>query len=143
MVARTRVLLTTVGRHTSCYGAVPVAAAPPRVPDYVDLVRDEPAWMATGMIDALCGNWPERAARVSSLSCGLRLYPFDLGGISFNRKAQKQLARRLPRHSKGAGRKMNRLNLSPGGTAASLKATNDRCETELRESSSYWAFILP
>lgn len=116
MVARTRVVLTTVGPY-QLYGESLVAACAAKGTDYVDLCG-EPAWMRQ-MIDAYAATAEKSGARIV-FSCGFDSIPFDLGVYFLQQEAQKQLGGPLPR-IKGRVRKMK--GTFSGGTAASLKAT--------------------
>ena len=77
MVARTKVVLTTVGPY-QLYGNALVAACAAAGTDYVDLCG-EPAWMRH-MIDAHHEIAKTSGARIV-FSCGFDSIPFDLGGL--------------------------------------------------------------
>lgn len=116
MVARTKVVLTTVGPY-QLYGNELVAACAAAGTDYVDLCG-EPAWMRH-MIDA-----HEAAAKASGarivFSCGFDSIPFDLGVLYLQDAVTAEAGAPAPR-IKGRVRKMQ--GTFSGGTAASMKAT--------------------
>ncbi len=116
MVARTRVLLTTVGPY-QIYGSELVTACVKAGTDYVDLCG-EPAWMRH-MIDAF--HEPARAsgARIT-FSCGFDSIPFDLGVLFLQDIVKAETGAPAPR-IKGRVRKMQ--GGASGGTIASMKAT--------------------
>lgn len=116
MVARTNVVLTTVGPY-QLYGSDLVAACAQAGTDYVDLCG-EPAWMHE-MIAA-----HQDAARASGarivFSCGFDSVPFDLGAYFLQQAAKQKLGSSLSR-IKGRVRAMQ--GTFSGGTLASFKAT--------------------
>lgn len=116
MVARTRLVLTTVGPY-QLYGSDLVAACAGSGTDYVDLCG-EPVWMRQ-MIDAHAETAQRSGARIV-FSCGFDSIPFDLGVFYLQQAARQQLGACLPR-IRGRVRKMK--GAFSGGTAASLKAT--------------------
>jgi len=116
LVARTRVVLTTVGPY-QLYGSDLVAACARAGTDYADLCG-EPAWMRA-MIDAHHEQAQRSGARIV-FSCGFDSIPFDLGVLYLQTEAQARFGRPFAR-VKGRVRKMR--GTFSGGTAASLKAT--------------------
>lgn len=116
MVARTAVLLTTVGPY-QLYGSGLVAACAQAGTDYVDLCG-EPAWMHE-MITAHGEAARASGARIV-FSCGFDSIPFDLGVWFLQQAAQEKFAAPMPR-VKGRVRVMK--GTFSGGTLASFKAT--------------------
>ncbi|MBL8352994.1 MAG: saccharopine dehydrogenase NADP-binding domain-containing protein [Burkholderiaceae bacterium] len=118
LVARTRVVITTVGPYQR-YGEALAAACAEAGTDYVDLCG-EPVWMAR-MIPRL-----EPAARASGarivFSCGFDSIPFDLGVVFLQAEAQRRFGQPLQRVH-GLVRRMK--GTASGGTVASLLATLD------------------
>tara|TARA_R110002110_G_scaffold412968_1_gene639645 strand:- start:2493 stop:3668 length:1176 start_codon:yes stop_codon:yes gene_type:complete len=116
MVARTRVLITTVGPY-QLYGSDLVAACASAGTDYVDLCG-EPAWMHE-MIAAHGDAAKASGARIV-FSCGFDSIPFDLGVWFLQQAAQERFGAPMPR-VKGRVRVMK--GTFSGGTLASFKAT--------------------
>ena len=116
MVARTRVILTTVGPY-QIYGNELVAACAAGGIDYVDLCG-EPAWMRH-MIDAHATTASASGARIV-FSCGFDSIPFDLGVLNLQNIVRADTGGPASR-IKCRVRKMQ--GTFSGGTAASLKAT--------------------
>ncbi|MCY1279389.1 putative trans-acting enoyl reductase [compost metagenome] len=116
MVARTRLVLTTVGPY-QLYGEPLLAACAEQGTDYVDLCG-EPAWMRQ-MIDTYAETARGSGARIV-FSCGFDSIPFDLGVFFLQQAAKERFGAPLPR-IKGRVRRMK--GTFSGGTAASLKAT--------------------
>lgn len=116
MVARTQVLLTTVGPY-QLYGSDLVAACASAGTDYVDLCG-EPAWMHE-MIAAHGDAARASGARIV-FSCGFDSIPFDLGVWFLQQAAQEKFGAPVPR-VKGRVRVMK--GTFSGGTLASFKAT--------------------
>ncbi|WP_340679378.1 saccharopine dehydrogenase NADP-binding domain-containing protein [Paraglaciecola sp.] len=116
MLARTRLVLTTVGPY-QLYGSELVAMCAKSGVDYVDLCG-EPVWMRE-MIDAHHTTAQASGARIV-FSCGFDSIPFDLGVYHLQQLAKQQLGSSITR-VKGRVRKMR--GTFSGGTAASLKAT--------------------
>ncbi|MEQ9395336.1 saccharopine dehydrogenase family protein [Haliea sp.] len=116
MVARTRVLITTVGPY-QLYGSDLVAACAGAGTDYVDLCG-EPAWMHE-MIAAHGDAAKASGARIV-FSCGFDSIPFDLGVWFLQEAAEERFGAPMPR-LKGRVRVMK--GTFSGGTLASFKAT--------------------
>lgn len=116
LMARTRLVLTTVGPY-QLYGSALVAACAQHGVDYVDLCG-EPAWMRQ-MIDAHHAAAQASGARIV-FSCGFDSIPFDLGVLLLQDEMVKRHGAPAPR-VRGRVRKMK--GSFSGGTAASLKAT--------------------
>ena len=116
MVARTKVVLTTVGPY-QLYGNELVAACARAGTDYVDLCG-EPAWMRH-MIDAHDAAAKASGARIV-FSCGFDSIPFDLGVLHLQDIVRDETGTPASR-VKGRVRKMQ--GTFSGGTAASLRAT--------------------
>lgn len=116
LVARTRVVVTTVGPY-QLYGEPLVAACAEAGVDYVDLCG-EPAWMRK-MIDAYGQAAQASGARIV-FSCGFDSIPFDLGVFFLQQAAKARFGVSLTR-IKGRVRQLK--GTFSGGTAASLKAT--------------------
>lgn len=116
MVARTKVVLTTVGPY-QLYGNELVAACAKAGTDYVDLCG-EPAWMRH-MIDAHHETAKASGARIT-FSCGFDSIPFDLGVLFLQDIVRQETGAPAPR-IKGRVRKMQ--GGASGGTIASMKAT--------------------
>jgi short subunit dehydrogenase-like uncharacterized protein len=116
MVARTQVVLTTVGPY-QLYGSDLVRACAAAGTDYVDLCG-EPAWMHE-MIAAHDEAAKASGARIV-FSCGFDSIPFDLGVLFLQETAKQQLQAPLNR-IKGRVRAMQ--GTFSGGTLASFKAT--------------------
>ena len=116
LMARTRLVLTTVGPY-QLYGSALVAACAQHGVDYVDLCG-EPAWMRQ-MVDAHQAAAQASGARIV-FSCGFDSIPFDLGVLMLQDEMIKRHGAPAPR-VRGRVRKMK--GTFSGGTAASLKAT--------------------
>lgn len=128
MVARTRVVLTTVGPY-QLYGSGLVAACAAAGTDYVDLCG-EPNWMHEMIMEH------DATARASGarilFSCGFDSIPFELGVYFLQQKAVENFGAVLPRIK---GRVRGMKGGFSGGTLASLKATMaaTSVEPELRQ----------
>lgn len=116
MVARTKVIITTVGPY-QLYGDALLAACAAAGTDYVDL-SGEPGWMH-GTIGAHHDAAKASGARIVH-SCGFDSIPFDLGVYFLQQAAQEKFGRPC-RKVHGRVRAMN--GEFSGGTAASLGAT--------------------
>jgi len=116
MVARTKVILTTVGPY-QLYGSDVVKACAAAGTDYVDLCG-EPGWMHE-MIAAEQASAKASGARIV-FSCGFDSVPFDLGAYFLQQAAKEKFGAPVPR-IKGRVRAMN--GTFSGGTLASFKAT--------------------
>lgn len=116
MVARTKVIITTVGPY-QLYGDALLAACAAAGTDYVDL-SGEPGWMH-GTIAAHDAAAKASGARIVH-SCGFDSIPFDLGVYYLQRAAQEKFGTPC-RQVHGRVRAMN--GEFSGGTAASLGAT--------------------
>ncbi len=116
MVARTKVVLTTVGPY-QLYGNELVAACAKAGTDYVDLCG-EPAWMRH-MVDAHHETARASGARIT-FSCGFDSIPFDLGVLFLQTIVRAETGGPAPR-IKCRVRKMQ--GGASGGTVASMKAT--------------------
>lgn len=116
LMARTRLVLTTVGPY-QLYGSALVAACAQAGVDYVDLCG-EPAWMRE-MIDAHEAQAKSSGARIV-FSCGFDSIPFDLGVALLQNEMHARFGTPANR-VRGRVRKMK--GTFSGGTAASLKAT--------------------
>ncbi|CAA0094508.1 Putative trans-acting enoyl reductase [Halioglobus japonicus] len=116
MVARTNVVLTTVGPY-QLYGSDVVKACAEAGTDYVDLCG-EPTWMHE-MIDAHQDAAKASGARIV-FSCGFDSIPFDLGVYFLQQEAKEKLGGPVSR-IKGRVRVMK--GTFSGGTLASFKAT--------------------
>ncbi|MFT5483990.1 MAG: short subunit dehydrogenase-like uncharacterized protein, partial [Halieaceae bacterium] len=116
MVARTSVLLTTVGPY-QLYGNELIAACVQAGTDYVDLCG-EPAWMKQ-MIETHSEAAKSSGARIV-FSCGFDSIPFDLGVYFLQQAAEATFGSAVPR-VRGRVREMK--GTWSGGTLASFKAT--------------------
>ena len=116
LVARTRVVVTTVGPY-QLYGEPLVAACAAAGTDYVDLCG-EPGWMA--QMIAKHGEAAKASGARIVFSCGFDSIPFDLGVVFLQTEARK---------TSGApatvvhGRVRAMRGSFSGGTVASLLAT--------------------
>lgn len=116
LVARTRVVITTVGPY-QLHGEPLVRACAAAGTDYVDLCG-EPGWMAK-MIPELEGPARASGARIV-FSCGFDSIPFDLGLVFLQNAAHERLGEAL---TEVRGRvRVIKGGLS-GGTLASAVAT--------------------
>jgi short subunit dehydrogenase-like uncharacterized protein len=116
MVARTSVVLTTVGPY-QLYGNELIAACVQAGTDYVDLCG-EPAWMKQ-MIETHSEAAKSSGARIV-FSCGFDSIPFDLGVYFLQQAAEATFGSAVPR-VRGRVREMK--GTWSGGTLASFKAT--------------------
>jgi short subunit dehydrogenase-like uncharacterized protein len=116
MVARTKVVITTVGPY-QLYGSDLVAACAAAGTDYVDLCG-EPAWMHD-MIASHRAAAQASGARIV-FSCGFDSIPFDLGVVFLQQKAMEKCGAPM---SRVKGRVKAMKGGFSGGTLASLKAT--------------------
>ena len=116
LVARTRVVITTVGPY-QLHGETLVRACAGAGTDYVDLCG-EPAWMAK-MIPDLQGPAEASGARIV-FSCGFDSIPFDLGVLYLQNEAVKRFGAPLRRVR---GRVRTIKGGISGGTLASGVAT--------------------
>ena len=116
MVARTNVVLTTVGPY-QLYGSALVAACAAHGTDYTDLCG-EPGWMRE-MIDAHDAAAKASGARIV-FSAGFDSIPFDLGVQYLQEQAVARHGSPAPR-VKGRMRRMS--GGASGGTVASLTET--------------------
>ncbi|MBC7685375.1 MAG: saccharopine dehydrogenase NADP-binding domain-containing protein [Bdellovibrionales bacterium] len=116
LVARTRVVITTVGPYQLHGEALAIACAKAGT-DYLDLCG-EPVWMAK-MIPLLEGPASTSGARIL-FSCGFDSIPFDLGVLFLQEEAQKRFGAPLRRVH---GRVRTMKGALSGGTLASALAT--------------------
>ncbi len=116
MVARTKVVITTVGPY-QMYGSDLVRTCAEAGTDYVDLCG-EPGWMHD-MIAAHGDTAKASGARIV-FSCGFDSIPFDLGVFFLQETAKQKLGGPVSR-VKGRVRAMQ--GTFSGGTLASFKAT--------------------
>ena len=123
LVARTRVVITTVGPY-QLYGAHLVRACAAAGTDYVDLCG-EPGWMAE-MIPQLQAPAQSSGARIV-FSCGFDSIPFDLGVVFLQEQAMKRFGQPLNRVH---GRIRVMKGKMSGGTLASALATIERIGRE-------------
>jgi len=123
LVARTRVVVTTVGPY-QLYGEPLVAACAAGGTDYVDLCG-EPGWMA--QMIARHGEAAKASGARIVFSCGFDSIPFDLGVVFLQSQARK--ASGAPA---GAvhGRVRGMKGSFSGGTVASLLATVEATERD-------------
>ena len=123
LVARTRVVITTVGPY-QLHGEALVMACAKAGTDYVDLCG-EPGWMAL-MIPKLAAPAKASGARIV-FSCGFDSVPFDLGVVYLQDRAQQRFGAAL-RQVRGRVRVI-KGGIS-GGTLASGLATIERMGRE-------------
>jgi short subunit dehydrogenase-like uncharacterized protein len=116
MVARTRVVLTTVGPY-QLYGEPVVAACAAAGTDYVDLCGEVP--FMRGVIDAHASTAQETGARIV-FSTGFDSVPFDLGVHVLQEAARERRGRPFARVK---GRVASMDGTFSGGTFASGRAT--------------------
>lgn len=116
LVARTRVVITTVGPY-QLYGEPLATACAEGGADYVDLCG-EPLWMAR-MIDKLTPLAQRSGARIV-FSCGFDSIPFDLGVVYLQAEAQARFGAPLP---EVRGRVARLKGGASGGTLASMMET--------------------
>jgi short subunit dehydrogenase-like uncharacterized protein len=116
LVARTRVVVTTVGPY-QLYGEPLVVACAAAGTDYVDLCG-EPGWMA--QMIARHGTAAKASGARIVFSCGFDSIPFDLGVVFLQTEARKTSgAPAAAVHGRVRGMKGG----FSGGTVASLLAT--------------------
>ncbi|MFT5578624.1 MAG: short subunit dehydrogenase-like uncharacterized protein [Paraglaciecola psychrophila] len=116
MVARTKVLITTVGPY-QLYGDKVIVACANAGTDYVDLCG-EPHWIAKNVMD-LNESAKKSGARIV-FSCGFDSIPTDLGVFYLQEQAKARLGHVLPRVR---GRVRDMQGSASGGTVASGVAT--------------------
>lgn len=116
LVARTRVVITTVGPY-QLHGEPLATACAEGGTDYVDLCG-EPLWMAR-MIDKLAPAAQKSGARIV-FSCGFDSIPFDLGVVFLQAEAQARFGAPLP---EVRGRVARLKGAASGGTLASMMET--------------------
>ena len=116
LVARTRVVITTVGPY-QLYGEPLATACAEGGTDYVDLCG-EPLWMAR-MVDKLTPLAAKSGARIV-FSCGFDSIPFDLGVVYLQAKAQERFGAPL---KEVRGRVARVKGSVSGGTFASMMET--------------------
>jgi short subunit dehydrogenase-like uncharacterized protein len=116
MVARTKVLITTVGPY-QLYGDKVIKACAHGGTDYVDLCG-EPNWIANNVI-GLNDIAAKSGARIV-FSCGFDSIPTDLGVFYLQEQAKARLGHVLPRVR---GRVRDMQGSASGGTVASGQAT--------------------
>ena len=123
LVARTRVVITTVGPY-QLYGEPLATACADGGTDYVDLCG-EPLWMAR-MIDKLTPLAKNSGARIV-FSCGFDSIPFDLGVVFLQSEAQARFGAPLP---EVRGRVARVKGTASGGTLASMMETIEAVKRE-------------
>lgn len=116
LVARTRVVITTVGPY-QLHGEPLATACAEGGTDYVDLCG-EPLWMAQ-MIDKLAPAAQKSGARIV-FSCGFDSIPFDLGVVYLQAEAQARFGAPL---KEVRGRVARLKGAASGGTLASMMET--------------------
>lgn len=128
LVARTRVVITTVGPY-QLHGEALATACAAGGTDCVDLCG-EPLWMAR-MIDKLTPLARQSGARIV-FSCGFDSIPFDLGVVYLQAEAQARFGAPL---REVRGRVARLKGAASGGTLASLMETLEavRREPALRQ----------
>ncbi|MGQ3136869.1 saccharopine dehydrogenase family protein, partial [Phenylobacterium sp.] len=123
LVARTRVVITTVGPY-QLHGEPLATACAEGGTDYVDLCG-EPLWMAR-MIDKLTPLAQRSGARIV-FSCGFDSIPFDLGVVYLQAEAQARFGAPLP---EVRGRVARLKGTFSGGTLASMMETIEAVRRE-------------
>ena len=123
LVARTRVVITTVGPY-QLHGEPLATACAAGGTDYVDLCG-EPLWMAK-MIDKLTPLAQKSGARIV-FSCGFDSVPFDLGVVYLQAEAQTRFGTPL---SEVRGRVARVKGTASGGTLASMMETIEAVRRE-------------
>ena len=123
LVARTRVVITTVGPY-QLHGEPLATACAAGGTDYVDLCG-EPLWMAK-MIDKLTPLAQKSGARIV-FSCGFDSVPFDLGVVYLQAEAQTRFGAPL---SEVRGRVARVKGTASGGTLASMMETIEAVRRE-------------
>ena len=123
LVARTRVVITTVGPY-QLYGEPLATACAEGGTDYADLCG-EPLWMAK-MIDKLTPLAAKSGARIL-FSCGFDSIPFDLGVVYLQAEAKKRFGAPLP---EVRGRVARVKGTASGGTWASMMETIEAVRRE-------------
>jgi short subunit dehydrogenase-like uncharacterized protein len=123
LVARTRVVITTVGPY-QLHGEPLATACAAGGTDYVDLCG-EPLWMAR-MIDKLTPLAENSGARIV-FSCGFDSIPFDLGVVFLQAEAQARFGAPL---AEVRGRVARVKGTASGGTLASLMETIEAVKRE-------------
>ena len=123
LVARTRVVITTVGPY-QLHGEPLATACAAGGTDYVDLCG-EPLWMAK-MIDKLTPLAQKSGARIV-FSCGFDSVPFDLGVVYLQAEAQTRFGAPLP---EVRGRVARVKGTASGGTLASMMETIEAVRRE-------------
>ncbi len=123
LVARTRVVITTVGPY-QLHGEPLATACAQGGTDYVDLCG-EPLWMAR-MVDKLTPLAEKSGARIV-FSCGFDSIPFDLGVVYLQAEAQKRFGAPLP---EVRGRVARVKGTASGGTLASMMETIEAVRRE-------------
>ena len=116
LVARTRVVITTVGPY-QLHGEPLATACAAGGTDYVDLCG-EPLWMAR-MIDKLTPLAQRSGARIV-FSCGFDSIPFDLGVVYLQSEAMQRFGAPL---AEVRGRVARMKGAASGGTLASMMET--------------------
>jgi short subunit dehydrogenase-like uncharacterized protein len=123
LVARTRVVITTVGPY-QLHGEPLATACAEAGTDYVDLCG-EPLWMAR-MTTKLTPLAQKSGARIV-FSCGFDSIPFDLGVVYLQAEAQARFGAPLP---EVRGRVRTIKGGASGGTLASLMETIEAIRRE-------------
>ncbi|MBW8848062.1 MAG: saccharopine dehydrogenase NADP-binding domain-containing protein [Burkholderiales bacterium] len=123
LVARTRVVITTVGPY-QLYGEPLATACAEGGADYVDLCG-EPLWMAK-MIDKLTPLAQKSGARIV-FSCGFDSIPFDLGVVYLQAEAQTRFGKPF---AEVRGRVARVKGTASGGTLASMMETIEAVRRE-------------
>jgi len=123
LVARTRVVITTVGPY-QLHGEPLATACAEGGTDYVDLCG-EPLWMAR-MTTQLTPLAQRSGARIV-FSCGFDSIPFDLGVVYLQAEAQARFGAPLP---EVRGRVARLKGGASGGTLASMMETIEAIRRE-------------